>query len=281
MAYAGWLTALGARQLGTPLFIAAENHTGGAEYLVCSFDIEKPEDLLGKRIAVGSDPLNAMNWMEWTNQLGIPSDITLYDNYVMSDSDEYFALVAGELDAFLTCDPWGSMAEYENTGWIMMRQETDRPSGHGTCCKVAMHTDFAANYPDLAERMLLAHTLSIQYMYLYPYQSAEIFANNYGVPLEVGLMTLYKKLNEEGHTIRWDINMDYMQNQLDTMKEFNVRDDLNDVDLTEYIDLTYFNNCGADDFETFIREKVDPVFPLGITYEEWREKAVQVAGVEG
>ena len=72
-------------QVGTPLFIAAENHTGGAEYLVCSFNIKKPEDLLGKKIAAGGDPANSMNWMEWTDQLGIPNDIEKYENYSMND----------------------------------------------------------------------------------------------------------------------------------------------------------------------------------------------------
>ena len=55
MAYTGWTTTLRAVQVGTPLFIAAENHTGGAEYLVCSFNIKKPEDLFGKKIATEGD----------------------------------------------------------------------------------------------------------------------------------------------------------------------------------------------------------------------------------
>jgi ABC-type nitrate/sulfonate/bicarbonate transport system substrate-binding protein len=278
-AYAGWTTTLGAVQHGTPLFIAAENHTGGAEYLVVSHNIKKPEDLIGKKIAVGSDPDNTMNWVEWTKELGIPSDISNYQNFSMSDSDEYFAFAAGELDAFICCDPWGSMAEYEKTGWIMARQNTDRPSGHGTCCKVAMNYDFAKKYPELASRLLLAHTFCIEYMYLHPYKAAEIFAENYNVPFEVGLMTLYKKLNEEGRTIRWDLNRQYMQNQLNTMKAFRVREDINSVNLDDYVDMSYFEKSGAPNFPAFIREKVDPVFPLGMSYENWRAKAVEVDGI--
>lgn len=279
MAYAGWTTTLGAKQKGTPLFIAAENHSGGAEYLVVSNEIKTPEDIIGKRIAIGGDPVNAMNWQEWTKELGIPNDAEQYENFTMSDSDEYFALAAGKLDAFLCCDPWGSMAENEGTGWIMRRQNTDRPSGHGTCCKVAMNQNFAEKHPELAKRMLLAHTICIQYMYTHPYKAAEIFSENYAVPLEVGLMTLYKKLNEEGRTIRWDLNKEYMQNQLNTMKEYGVRDDINTVNLDEYIDLSYFNESGAMDFNEFLAEKVDPVFPLGMTYEDWRKKAVEVDGI--
>ena len=279
MAYAGWTTTLRAVQVGTPLFIAAENHTGGAEYLVCSFKIKTPHDLIGKKICAGGDTANDLNWQEWTAQLGIPNDIKNYENYSMSDADAYFAMVAGKLDAFTCCDPWGSMAEYEKTGWVMVRQNTQRESGHGTCCKVCMNYNFAKQHPKLASRMLLAHTLSLQFMYLHPYKAAQIFSANYNVPLEVGLMTLYKKLNEEGRTLSWKLNRQYMQNQLDTMKKYHVRDDINSVNLDDYIDLTYFNASGAIDFDKFIAEQVDPVFPLGMSYKDWRAKAVAVDGI--
>lgn len=276
MAYAGWTTTLGAVPMGTPLFIAADNHTGGAEYLVVSNEIKDPEDLIGKKISVGNDPTNNLNWMEWTDQMGIPNDIEQYENFAMSDSDEYFAMVSGNLDGFITCDPWGSMAEYEGTGRIMMAQDVARENGHGTCCKVAMNYDFAENHPELAARMLLAHTLSVQYMYTHPYSSAEIFADYYNVPKEVGLLTLHKKLVQEGRTISWDLNQKNMQNQLDTMKKYNVRPDINSVDLNDYIDLTYYNNSGARDFSEFIESEVDAVFPLDMSFEDFRAKAVEV-----
>ena len=279
MAYAGWTTTLRAVQVGTPLFIAAENHTGGAEYLVCSFNIKKPEDLIGKKVAAGGDPANSMNWMEWTDQLGIPNDIEKYENYSMSDSDAYFSMAAGKLDAFTCCDPWGSMAEHEKTGWVMVRQNTDRKNGHGTCCKVCMNYNFAKKHPKLASRMLLAHSLCVQYMYQHPYKAARIFAENYNVPLEVGLMTLYKKLNEEGRTISWKLNRQDMQNQLDTMRHYHVRDDINTVNLDDYIDLSYFEASGAIDFDRFIQEKVDPVFPTRMSYKDWRAKAVEIDGI--
>lgn len=276
MAYAGWTTTLGAVPKGTPLFIAAENHTGGAEYLVVSNAIKDPQDLIGKKISAGSDPANSLNWMEWTDQMGIPSDIGEYENFAMGDSDAYFAMASGNLDAFLTCDPWGSMAEYEGTGRIMKALDVDRENGHGTCCKVAMNYDFAEKHPALASRMLLAHTISVQYMYTHPYSAAEIFAKYYNVPKEVGLLTLHKKLVQEGRTISWDLNQEFMQNQLDTMKKYNVRPDINSVDLNDYIDLTYYNNSGARDFNEFIQSEVDPVFPEEMSFEDFRAKAVEI-----
>ena len=103
---------------------------------------------------------------------------------------------------------------------------------------------------------------------------------NYNVPLEVGLMTLWKKLNEEGRTITWKLNRDYVHNQMKTMKRLGVRDDINSLDIDDYIDLSYFDNCGAKDFDTFIKEEVDPIFPLGMSYEEWRAKDVELDNIK-
>ncbi|ADG72620.1 ABC transporter substrate-binding subunit SaoX [Brachyspira murdochii] len=282
MAYAGFTTTLNAVKNKVPLFIAAENHTGGAEYFVVSKDINKPEDLLNKRISMGANAETVnLNWAEWTEQLNIPRDTTYYENFSMSDSDAYFAFKLGQLDGYGACDPWGSMAEYENTGKILKRQNTDREiDGHGTCCKVCMNYNFAKAHPKLAERILLAHAMSIEYMYLHPYKAAQIFAENYNVPLEVGLMTLWKKLNEEGRTITWKLNRDYVHNQMKTMKRLGVRDDINSLDIDDYIDLSYFDNCGAKDFDVFLKEEVDPIFPLGMSYEEWRAKAVEVDNIK-
>lgn len=280
--YAGWTTTLRAVPKGTPLFIAAQNHTGGSEYLVVSNEIEKPEDLIGKKVSFGTDPeTNSINWAEWADQLGIPVDITKYQNFNMSDQDEYFALKAGKLDAYICCDPWGSMAEYEGTGWSMIRQNTMRDGKQGTCCKVAMHTKFAESHPELAKRVLLAHTLSIQYMYQHPYKAAEIFAKNYNVPVEVALMTMWKKTNEEGRTISWDLVMDEMKNQLVAMQKYNVQSDVNTVNVEDYVDTSYFDACGAKDFKTFIKEEVDPVFPLGMSFEDWLTKAKEVDHITG
>ena len=282
MAYCGWTTTLGAVQKNVPLFIAAENHTGGSEYLVVSNEINDPKDLIGKRIAMGTDPdTKNLNWAEYCAELDIPRDITQYENFSMSDSDEYLALVAGDLDAYNCCDPWGSMAEYTGAGKIMARQDTDRGGelGHGTCCKVAMNYEFAKAHPALAERMLLAHTLCLQFMYEHPYYAAEIFSAYYNVPVEVAIMTYWRKFVNEGRTIRWDLNLDYMRNQLNTMAYYGIRDDINTVNVEDYVDLTYFNNCGAKDFTKFIEENIDPVFPEGMDYESFKARALAIDGM--
>jgi ABC-type nitrate/sulfonate/bicarbonate transport system substrate-binding protein len=279
--YAGWTTTLRAVPKGTPLFIAAQNHTGGSEYLVVSNDIKEPEDLIGKKISLGTDPeTENLNWAEWADQLEIPLDSSKYENFTMGDKDEYFALKAGKLDAYICCDPWGSMAEYEDSGWCMRTQTTMRDGELGTCCKVAMHRDFAEEHPELAKRILLAHTLSVQYMYQHPYKAAEIFAENYSVPLEVALMTFWKKLNNEGRTISWDLNIDELKNQLKVMQKYGVQNDVNTVNVEDYVDTSYMDACGAKDFNTFIKEEVDPEFPLGMSYEDWKAKVMELDNIK-
>lgn len=278
--YAGWTTTLRAVPKGTPLFIAAQNHTGGAEYLVARKEIKSAAELVSKKVSFGTDPeKNSINWAEWADQLDIPADISKYENFNMNDQDEYFALKAGKLDAYICCDPWGSMAEYEDTGWVVIRQDTMRNGELGTCCKVAMHKNFAQAHPELAKRVLLAHTLSIQYMYQHPYKAAEIFAKNYNVPLEVGLMTMWKKTNEEGRTISWDLVMDELKNQLAAMQKYNVQSDINAVKVEDYVDTSYLEASGAKDFKTFIKNEVDPVFPLGMSYADWKAKAKAVDNI--
>jgi len=271
------------RRAGSPIIVVAENHIGGAEYLVVANHIQTPEDLIGARIATNNaDPLNFLNWVEMLTILGLPTALEYYNLNIMAQTDAHFAFQAGELDAFITCDPWASYAEYRGTGWIMIRNDTDRTDrglGHGTCCKVVMRTGFGEEHPELAERMLLAHTIAIEFMYMFPYRAAEIFSHAFVVPLEVGLITMWRKLNYEGRTISWDLNVQYFQNQINTLAYMGLRPDINDANVEDYIDLRFFNNSGAGDFNTFIRDRVDPVFPLGMSFEDWRAMAVYVDGI--
>ena len=59
------------------MFIAGQNHTGGAEYLVASKEIKSAADLVGKRVSFGTDPEeNSINWAEWADQLNIPAAVS-------------------------------------------------------------------------------------------------------------------------------------------------------------------------------------------------------------
>jgi NitT/TauT family transport system substrate-binding protein len=48
--------------------------------------------------------------------------------------------------------------------------------------------------------------------------------------------------------------------------------------MEELVNDNLVKESGADNFNTFIRVKVDPVFPLGMTYGDWKKKAYALEG---
>lgn len=277
--YIGTTGLLRASLLNAPIRIAANNHIGGSMYLVVSNEIQEPEDLLGKKLAIGSEPeLNGM-WVSSSQQLGLPIEAEHYETYDFgSDQEKYLALKLGEIDGFTTCDPWGSMAEYEGVGYRMATYY-ELPTGEiGACCVLSMNSNFMEERPDLAKKMLMAHIESLKYIYEQPVQAAEIFSEVFEVPLEVSLRTIYVKTIEDGRSLGWKIYPDYLDNMIEFSVDYGMLDDTPDVEVLlqdQLLEEVKAENEGMD-FDEFIREKVDPIFPLGMEYEEWKEKAYEV-----
>ena len=207
----------------------------------------------------------------------------------MGGEDAIFAMKAGQLDGFLACDPFGSQAEVEGIGKILAtdygyydpEKSTGSVDDWGICCVYAMSEDFAEDYPELARRLVIAHGLSVQYLYEHPYNAAMMFAEGFGVDPEVGLRTVYLKTVAEGRTITWKfseqnfINFEKEYADFDIPEEY--RTDINDISRLMSTDI--LDDSGLEDFETFLEEEVDPVFPLGDSYEDWLEKAKAVDGI--
>ena len=276
---------------GAPICIAAGNHTGGSWYLVVSNDIEKPEDLIGKKLAIGSGAEKSTSWHEVAEDIGIPVEISNYEVFDMKDKDEYFAFKAGQLDGFTCCDPWGSYAEYEGVGKIMSTSwgaasgntEGDEAGIH--CC-YGFNTNFIEEFPNLATRLMYAHILSVQYMYQHPYRAAEIFTDYFGVPLEVSLRTIWVKMLEEGRTITWDLVENNFKVYLDEYERYGIAPEdraPSELDNLEKVwnrePMENAMACGAPDFAAFISDKVDPVYPVGMSFEEFLTVAKEIDGI--
>jgi NitT/TauT family transport system substrate-binding protein len=262
---------------GSPILVAANNHIGGSYYLVASNDIKDPRELIGKQVALGTNPeKTSISWINMAKELGLPVEGKNYEVLNMADKDEYFALKAGKLTAYSTCDPWASMAEYEKTGRVLA-MSGKLPSGEwGECCAFHLSKKFASEHPELARLMVLAHSKALEHIYTKPVRSAEIFAANYQVPTEVALMTIWKKTVAEGRTLTWKIDLNNWQRQIDMELAAGTLDAAPKLD--EFIQPQYLNESGADDFDAFIRENVDPVFPVGMSYAEWKAKAYKLEG---
>lgn len=273
--YIGFTGLVRAQEKGAPIFIAANNHKGGAYYLVVSNNIKDPKDLIGKKFACGTDPeKNNPNWVLMAEKVGLPVEGKNYECFDMGISDAYFALKTGKLDGYLSCDPWGSMAEYEGTGRALTVYTTTDTGEWGDCCVLAMNTNFVKEHPELAKKMALAHTRALEYIYTHPLKAAAIFAENYNVPEEVGIRTIYKKTVGEGRTLTWAVDPKEIDNEISFEVRMNTLE--NAPDMAKLVDTQYLDGSGCDNFDQFIQEKVDPVFPLGMTYYQWLEKAKEV-----
>ncbi|KNF08387.1 ABC-type nitrate/sulfonate/bicarbonate transport system, periplasmic component [Gottschalkia purinilytica] len=254
-----------------PMIIGADNHIGGSYYLVVSNDIKDPKDLIGQPLGIGSNPEKSSGWVEFARELGIPVEGKNYEAIdFASDKDAYLAFKTGKIKGFIACDPWGSMAEYEKTGKILIT--SSKLEGQwGDCCVLSINKDFAEKHPELAKKVALAHTKAMEFVYLNPLKTAKIFAKTYMVPEEVGLLTVYKKTVKEGRTLSWKIVPEQIKHELSWKQENGYVP--NTVTYEELVDSKFIDESGADDFDKFIKEKVDPVFPVGMSYDEWKTKA--------
>lgn len=97
--------------------------------------------LLGKKPALGTDPEKKIaERVTFTRKVGLPAESKHYETFNMRDGDEFLALKTGSLDGHITCDPWGSYAEFDKCGRIVPEFTVTRvPSGKwGLCCVLAM-----------------------------------------------------------------------------------------------------------------------------------------------
>ena len=262
---------------GSPMMAVAHNHKGGSMYIVARHGIDKPEDLIGKKVALGAKPeSNNEWWVTYATQNNIPKEAEHYQNFIMTDRDEYLALKTGNLDAFWTCDPWGSMAEYENTGKIIRTFDTFPNGKWGICCAQVMNRTFIKEHPRIAQKMVLAHIRALQYIHTNPIKSAKIFADSYHVPYEVGLMTIYKKTVGESRTLRWNLEEEGYRETVNHRIETGIFKTAPAYE--EVIDTSFLASNDVPDFNEFIRQKVDPIFPFGMTYADWKKKATDLEG---
>lgn len=271
--YIGFTGLNRAYSKGSPIIVGANNHDGGSYYLVVSNDIKEASDLIGKPLGIGATPEKDNScWVEMAKELNIPVEGSNYQGLNFdSDQAAYLAMKTGSIHGYMSCDPWGSMAEYEGTGRILSAYLM--PEGEwGNCCSFALNRKFAEEHPELATKLVLAHTKSIEYVYKNPIKASEIFAENYKVPKEVALMTIYKKTVGEGRTLTWAIEDEKYKHQMN----YEIEQGFYTEETNKYEDVvikTYLENSGAKDFDEFIAEEIEAVFPLGMTFDEWLEKA--------
>jgi len=286
--YAGFKGMITTANKGAPILMPAGSHLGGSKYMVIKPDIEKPEEIVGTKITLTEADMYSPYWLNYCKELGIPTDVTLYEGFDMSQSDAMFALKAGTIDGFMCCDPYASIAELEGFGKIVGTEwgaevSEDLETGWGLHCGYFINSDFAKAHPELTTRLTLAHCLSIQYMYLHPYNASMMFADGFGCDPAVALRTIYIKTCAEGRTLTWNVNEENINNYTAYWHSFGIPEDkipeVNDV--PSFLDLSYLDNCGIESFSTFLNANgINEHFPVRMSYSDWLLKAEDIDGVD-
>lgn len=273
--YIGIEGLMNAFNKGAPIAVVANNHLGGSWYLIAANDVKEPKDLIGQKVGFGTEPEKSSAWLAVSQELGLPLEGKNYETFDMADKDKYLAMKTGQLKGYTTCDPWGSMAVYEKTGKIIaMSAKIPTTGDFAACCQLSMSNDFYTKHPELATRVLCAHVDAIKMMYLQPMETARLFAQAYSVPEEVALMTIWRKTASEGRTMTWQIDRKRMEDEV--AWDLSAKSIAKAPDLDKMLQTALLEKAPVSDFATFIKDEVDPVFPVGMEYEAWKLKAAEI-----
>ena len=274
---------------GARLIMPAGSHLGGAMYAVVAPEVESLDEVIGGKIDLGPASTTSSFWREICDKLAIPVDVEAhYQGTSMGDTDAMLALKSGELDIFTCCDPYASIAEEEGFGKIIATTwhadvKEDKSTGFGIHCGYYLNADFVENHPALAQRIVLAHCLSIQYMYLHPYSAGEMFAKIFGTSVGVGLRTMYLKTVAEGRTMCYTITEENMENYEEWYDLMGVPEDKRTLctQVDGFLDFSLQEKIGIESFQEFIeREKIDEREPIGMSYADWLYMAETIDGID-
>ena len=274
---------------GARLIMPAGSHLGGAMYAVVAPDVESLDEVVGGKIDQGESATTGTFWREVCDKLAIPLDIAqYYQGTSMSDTDGMLALKAGEIDIFTCCDPYASMAEEEGFGKIIATTwhadvQEDKSTGFGIHCGYYLNADFVDQHPALAQRLVLAHCLGIQYMYLHPYSAGEMFAKGFGTSVGVGLRTMYLKTVAEGRTMCYTLTEENMQNYEDWYDLMGVPEEDRTLctQVDGFLDFSLQEKIGIETFQEFIENNgIDEREPIGMDYADWLYMAETIDGID-
>ena len=287
MAYASYSSCIKSYNKGAPFVTLVGSHMGGARYFVVRNEITALDQI--KKLTVTEKSMQSPEWLRFSSELGMSSDVANYEGYNMSQPDSLVALKAEQIDGIFVCDPYASMAEEEgfghviDTAWGSMSE--DLGIGWGECCTEMYNRNFVDAHPELTTRLVLAHCLATKYMYEHPYSAALMFANCFGTSISVGLHTIYLKTNAEGRTMNWEISPQNIDNLCKYYDYWKVDKEnwpaVTNGPTEDFFDLSFMEASGIESFDTFLEESgINSRFPIGMSYADWLNVAETVDGVD-
>lgn len=93
---------------------------------------------------------------------------------------------------------------------------------------------------------------------------------------------MYLKTVSEGRTLTWEFSEKNTEHFIEYFTQFPEikKENIPTIDnVKEFMSTELAEEAGLEDFKSYIKEKVDPVFPLGMTFEDWYNKAKEIDGI--
>ena len=285
-AYASYSSSINSYNNGASIITLVGSHLGGARYFVVRNEIESLDQI--KSLTLSETSMTNPEWLRFSSELGMNSDYTAYEGASMSNADALVALKSGQIDGIFVCDPYASIAEQDgfgkiiNVAWGSLSDSLG--IGWGQCCNEIYNQDFVNEHPALADRLVLAHCLATQYMYIHPYNAAMMFADTFGTSADVGLHTIYLKTNAEGRTLNWEISPQNITNMCDYRAYWHIPEEewpkVTRGETEDFFNMSVMDLTGIESFSEFLSSaSVDEIFPVGMSYPDWLDAAEVIDGI--
>lgn len=173
---------------GVPIkVVGAVNLEGSGIVVQPNSTITSPADLKGKNIA--SPGVSSIQQVLLQYEL-IKYNITLKDVNIISMNvfNIPSSLAARKVDAYISYEPFVSMAPYQNIGEVLIYSEDiikDHP-----CCVIITREEYIENHPEKLDKFLEIHDNTTKYVNNHPNETANILNQELTTNLDVEHLSL-------------------------------------------------------------------------------------------
>lgn len=186
--YVGITPAMQGISKGVPIkVVGAVNLEGSGIVVQPNSTITSPADLKGKNIA--SPGVSSIQQVLLQYEL-IKYNITLKDVNIISMNvfNIPSSLAARKVDAYISYEPFVSMAPYQNIGEVLIYSEDiikDHP-----CCVIITREEYIENHPEKLDKFLEIHDNTTKYVNNHPNETANILNQELTTNLDVEHLSL-------------------------------------------------------------------------------------------
>lgn len=186
--YVGITPAMQGISKGVPIkVVGAVNLDGSGIVVQPNSTITSPADLKGKKIASpGVSSIQQVLLLYELQKYNItPKDVNIISINVFNIPA---SLAARKVDAYISYQPFVSMAPYRNIGEVLIYSDDiikDHP-----CCVIIAREDFIEDHPDKLDKFLKIHENTTEYINNHPNQTANILDQELTTNLDVEHLSL-------------------------------------------------------------------------------------------